>query len=207
MQLIKNDAKRKYFQSLYDKNGGALQHINQGININGQSLINMWDDYNPYYDALSEAERRTTNLQDFNNRLMQGLRYANRKAINHYFKGDWRKNYLQAGFEKYKKNPQNYNNGQKNYEELVNARSREIANSPEYIKWKTNYLQHKRKAYGGIVPIFANGGTIHINPANRGKFNALKKRTGKTTEELTHSKNPLTRKRAIFAQNARKWNH
>lgn len=47
---------------------------------------------------------------------------------------------------------------------------------------------------------------IHINPANRGKFNATKKRTGKTTEELTHSKNPLTRKRAIFALNARKWN-
>lgn len=46
---------------------------------------------------------------------------------------------------------------------------------------------------------------IHINPANRGKFNALKKRTGKTTEQLTHSKNPLTRKRAIFSQNAAKW--
>lgn len=29
----------------------------------------------------------------------------------------------------------------------------------------------------------------------------------KTTEELTHSKNPLTRKRAIFAQNAAKWKH
>ena len=48
---------------------------------------------------------------------------------------------------------------------------------------------------------------IHINPKNRGKFNALKKRTGKTTEQLTHSKNPLTRKRAIFAQNAKKWKH
>lgn len=48
---------------------------------------------------------------------------------------------------------------------------------------------------------------IHINPANRGKFNALKRSTGKTTEQLTHSKNPLTRKRAIFAQNAKKWNH
>lgn len=46
---------------------------------------------------------------------------------------------------------------------------------------------------------------IHINPKNRGKFNALKKRTGKTTEQLTHSKNPLTRKRAIFAQNTKKW--
>lgn len=53
---------------------------------------------------------------------------------------------------------------------------------------------------------FKKGG-IHIKPENRGKFNALKKRTGKTTEELTHSKNPLTRKRAIFAQNAAKWKH
>lgn len=46
---------------------------------------------------------------------------------------------------------------------------------------------------------------IHINPENKGKFNATKERTGKSTEELTHSKNPLTRKRAIFAQNARRW--
>lgn len=50
-------------------------------------------------------------------------------------------------------------------------------------------------------------GGIHINPANKGKFNATKKATGKTTEELTHSKNPLTRKRAIFSQNAKKWKH
>lgn len=55
-------------------------------------------------------------------------------------------------------------------------------------------------------PINKYGG-IHIKKKNRGKFNALKKRTGKTTEELTHSKNPLTRKRAIFAQNAKKWKH
>lgn len=48
---------------------------------------------------------------------------------------------------------------------------------------------------------------IYIKKKNRGKFTATKKRTGKSTEELTHSKNPLTRKRAIFAQNARRWNH
>ena len=57
---------------------------------------------------------------------------------------------------------------------------------------------------------FKQGGAmnpIHINPENRGKFNETKRRTGKTTEELTHSKNPLTRKRAIFAQNAAKWNN
>lgn len=63
-------------------------------------------------------------------------------------------------------------------------------------------------AYGGYLvnPILAKSG-IHINPANKGKFNATKKATGKSTEELTHSKNPLTRKRAIFAQNAKKWSH
>lgn len=53
---------------------------------------------------------------------------------------------------------------------------------------------------------FAASG-IHIKPENRGKFTATKKKTGKSTEELTHSKNPLTRKRAVFAQNARKWHH
>lgn len=41
---------------------------------------------------------------------------------------------------------------------------------------------------------------IHINPENKGKFTATKERTGKSTEELTHSKNPLTRKRANFAR-------
>ena len=46
---------------------------------------------------------------------------------------------------------------------------------------------------------------ININPANKGKFTATKKKTGKSTEELTHSPNALTRKRAIFAQNAKKW--
>jgi len=56
------------------------------------------------------------------------------------------------------------------------------------------------------IQSFKSGG-IHINPANKGKFTATKKKTGKSTEELTHSKNPLTKKRAIFAQNAKKWHH
>ena len=58
-----------------------------------------------------------------------------------------------------------------------------------------------------VLKTFSDGGGIHIDPKNRGKFNETKRRTGKTTEELTHSKNPLTRKRAIFAQNAAKWHH
>lgn len=53
----------------------------------------------------------------------------------------------------------------------------------------------------------SKGGSIHIKKENRGKFNATKKATGKSTEELTHSSNPVTKKRAIFAQNAAKWHH
>ena len=58
---------------------------------------------------------------------------------------------------------------------------------------------------GQVAQIGKSG--IHIKKENIGKFTKTKKVTGKSTEELTHSKNPLTRKRAIFAQNAKKWKH
>jgi len=45
---------------------------------------------------------------------------------------------------------------------------------------------------------------IEIDKENKGKFTATQKRTGKSTEELTHSKNPLTRKRANFARMAKR---
>lgn len=66
-------------------------------------------------------------------------------------------------------------------------------------------LENYHQSQAQYDPQFAASG-IRIKPENRGKFNATKKRTGKTTEELTHSSNPVTRKRAIFAQNASRWN-
>lgn len=45
---------------------------------------------------------------------------------------------------------------------------------------------------------------MDIDPKNKGKFTATQKRTGKSTEELCHSKNPLTRKRANFAKMAKR---
>ena len=71
----------------------------------------------------------------------------------------------------------------------------------------SSYVPYDGTAMGGDTTPQMKYGGIHINPANKGKFNATKKKTGKSTEELTHSSNPLTRKRAIFAQNARKWHH
>lgn len=54
------------------------------------------------------------------------------------------------------------------------------------------------------IPTYKYGG-IHIKKKNRGKLTATSKKTGKSFEQLKHSKNPLTRKRATFAINARKW--
>jgi hypothetical protein len=48
---------------------------------------------------------------------------------------------------------------------------------------------------------------IHIKKKNVGKFTAYKKRTGKTTAEALHSKDPHVRKMANFARNAKKWKH
>lgn len=49
--------------------------------------------------------------------------------------------------------------------------------------------------------------TIHIKKSHEGRFTAYKKRTGKTTEEALHSKDPHVRAMANFARNAAKWNH
>jgi hypothetical protein len=58
--------------------------------------------------------------------------------------------------------------------------------------------------YGNNTNVLAKDG-IEIKPENRGKFTEYKKRTGKTTEESLHSKDPHVRQMANFARNAAKW--
>ena len=53
----------------------------------------------------------------------------------------------------------------------------------------------------------ANKSGIHIKKANRGKLTATSKKTGKSFEELSHSKNKLTAARGRFALAAKKWKH
>jgi len=67
------------------------------------------------------------------------------------------------------------------------------------------WLERKRKKETkGIAKQTDESSSIEIKPENKGKFTATKKATGKSTEELTHSKNPLTRKRANFAKMAKR---
>lgn len=48
---------------------------------------------------------------------------------------------------------------------------------------------------------------IHIKPENRGKFTALKKRTGHSASWFKAHGTPAQKKMATFALNARKWKH
>ena len=74
----------------------------------------------------------------------------------------------------------------------------------DFYKEANDHKNMMAKSWQGNMEEGKSG--IHIKEKNKGKFNATKERTGKSTEELTHSKNPVTRKRAIFAQNAKRWN-
>lgn len=60
---------------------------------------------------------------------------------------------------------------------------------------------------GTLIPRIKKGNKIHIKKANRGKFTDYC--NGKVTNECIakgkRSSNPVIRKRATFAQNARKW--
>jgi hypothetical protein len=67
------------------------------------------------------------------------------------------------------------------------------------------YLTDKEwKTLGG----YKNGKLpIHIKPANRGKFTALKKRTGHSASWFKENGTPEQKKMAVFALNAKKWKH
>ena len=65
-------------------------------------------------------------------------------------------------------------------------------------------------AYGGLLDInnpYSDGGKIYIKPENRGKFTALKERTGKSATWFKEHGTPAQKKMATFALNSRKWKH
>ena len=54
---------------------------------------------------------------------------------------------------------------------------------------------------------YSDGGKIYIKPENRGKFTALKERTGKSATWFKEHGTPAQKKMATFALNAAKWKH
>ena len=62
-------------------------------------------------------------------------------------------------------------------------------------------------AINNSILILKKGGSgIYIKPENRGKFNALKRRTGHSASWFKENGTPAQKKMAIFELNARHWN-
>ena len=89
----------------------------------------------------------------------------------------------------------------------------------DYIDHRTrmNALFHPERVKNVMIEVKRNGGIvkriesgksgIHIKPENRGKFTALKKRTGKSSTWYKENGTPAQKKMAVFALNAKKWKH
>lgn len=74
------------------------------------------------------------------------------------------------------------------------------------MKWKDLSLKERKQIYDSVRANNPDATYLDIKQ-QFDSIPAYQDGKGKSTEELTHSKNPLTRKRAVFAQNAAKWNH
>jgi hypothetical protein len=80
-----------------------------------------------------------------------------------------------------------------------------VGTPADSTRWKKEYAEGMRMSGGKK---FDEGGDkIHIKKANRGKFTALKKRTGHSASWFKAHGTPAQKKMAIFALNARKWKH
>ena len=86
-----------------------------------------------------------------------------------------------------------------------------IANAATNLQQQQmNTLLQNHAAYGGLLDInnpYSDGGKIYIKPENRGKFTALKERTGKSATWFKEHGTPAQKKMATFALNSRKWKH
>ena len=75
--------------------------------------------------------------------------------------------------------------------------------TPEEAEWFTTHY----KDYYPRFNEYNKGGSIHIKPENRGKFTALKKRTGHSASWFKAHGTPAQKKMATFELNARHWKH
>ena len=69
------------------------------------------------------------------------------------------------------------------------------------------YFGEHYKEVAPMMGLYDSGGKIYIKPENRGKFTALKERTGHSATWFKEHGTPAQKKMATFALNARHWKH
>lgn len=107
------------------------------------------------------------------------------------------------------------------YKRIPNERYNDLGYSrgPDYKDMRNNYLKTHGLEWNEIIsqpslPVvqvrarrLKDGGRIYIKPENRGKFTALKERTGHSASWFKENGTPAQKKMAVFALNSKKWKH
>lgn len=184
-----------------------------GMRVNGKTLS--FDSQDDFYDAyLNMLDEKWGSKVAANNwRNAQNLDDWSR-ILNHEDLNLWSKERFDTYNREHRENPvylyaPEWENNYKSYrkhlagvEPRVNTYLDMVKKESPYPEWSDDY----------DIPIGggsrANGGhKIHIKKENRGKFTALKKRTGKSASWFKAHGTPAQKKMAIFALNAKKWKH
>lgn len=152
---------RKFYRNMYNSNG-TQQHINPGEDIDERELVNFHDERNPYREAEEYADKAsvkgisnkawrdgTAMTQAYNryiDYLAKGEAYADKQAKT--IKNTPKTHVFEAAFSKFKNNPNSYNPGQPNYQQLVNKRAEEVWGSPEIQSWYKTYRKRSLEEGG-----------------------------------------------------------
>ena len=170
----------------------GLRMVSHGISLDSLRYENARKGKNPrftqdYIQQLQQGTANDTHLPKVNevSDIINELNNIKQEDVDKVMNLDW-----SSPSSLFKINPkilkQFYN-----FEKTINS----------WVK-KNGYKQ------GGILKRVESGKSgIHIKPENRGKFTALKKRTGKSSTWYKEHGTPAQRKMAVFALNARKWKH
>ena len=203
--------------SLGNTIGGALMTVNPlvgGITMGATSLLggvfNAIGGVKLNKKRIAQAENEINAVKNFNanasnfDDLLQQI--MNAPVIAGFSQKDIGSNSL---FNKGATKEYNRLNDMREFAEAWKDRS--IANASTNLQQQQiNTLLQNSAAYGGLLDMnnsYSDGGKIYIKPENRGKFTALKERTGKSATWFKEHGTPAQKKMATFALNASKWHH
>lgn len=112
--------------------------------------------------------------------------------------------YLPSDYSKYATDL----HGIKKFLQIIGTNAVDAAGTPIIVRTPWQYNPLYSREFIEKFPGYSNGKSpIHIKPANRGKFTALKKRTGHSASWFKENGTPAQKKMAVFALNAKKWSH
>ena len=199
------------YNKLKESNVPYIKNMSILTNIAEESGGNPFAKHGEYFGLLQWSPERYNKISDdFYTELNNQLQYIIESSKNENDKVSWTHGGENSGYKSYKNALDDFNSKD------INKSIKGLTLGYVRPKGKHDSVNNRINAFnilkemfdeyksGGIL--FAKSG-IHIKPENRGKFTALKKRTGKSSTWYKEHGTPAQRKMATFALNAKKWHH